>query len=217
MKILLLSEGRTGSYSVMEWIQVDLKLQIIGETTPYDYINNDNIIVKRTLSNKDFDLDDVKYFDKVIVLYREDTLSQAESSLWAVEKKSWHHSPGESDGFYETDDNFLIKNHRKIWDIKYGFDILLEKYKSLDFGLHISYEDIFERKISTKIIEDYIGFVASTSLTPSVNKLRIFNPRQRLESIIREMSSTGQRLYEWESEMSRLKKEIELLKHNKLI
>ena len=70
MKILLLSEGRTGSYSVMDWLSLDLKLRIISELQPCDYINTDNIILKRTLSNNDFNLEDIKCFDKVIVLYR---------------------------------------------------------------------------------------------------------------------------------------------------
>jgi hypothetical protein len=88
MKILLLSEGRTGSYSVMDWLSLDLKLRIIGEQQPCDYVNQDNMIVKRTLSNGDFNLEDIKYFDKIIVLYREKTLQQAESSLWAILKKN---------------------------------------------------------------------------------------------------------------------------------
>jgi hypothetical protein len=225
MKILLLSEGRTGSYSVMEWIQVDLKLKIIGETTPYDYINNDDIIVKISLSNDDFDLDYVKYFDKVIILYREDTLSQAESSLWAIQKKTWHHSSDKLDAFYETDDNYLISNHYEIWDIKYRLDKTLKQYKSLDFGLHITYEDIFENKNKNiqKKIEEYIGFVATTTLAISSNKLRIYNPRQTLSSLIREMGRMHSVLEDKNYEIGNLYREIDELKlivkknNNKLI
>ena len=208
MKILLLSEGRTGSYSVMEWIRVDLDLKIIGESLSYDYVNNDNIIVKRTLSNDDFNLDDVKYFDKVIVLYREDTLAQAESLLWAIEKKTWHHTPDKLDAFYSTDDNYLISNHNEIWDIKYRLDRTLKQYKSLDFGLHITYEDVFENKSAQKKIEDYIGFIATTTLAVSTNKLRIYNPRQTMNSLIREMGRMNEVLENRNYQIDDLYREI---------
>lgn len=222
MKILLLSEGRTGSYSVMEWIQKDLDLRIISESLSYDYINNDDIIVKRTLSNNNFNLEDDKYFDKVIVLYREDTLSQAESSLWAIQKKIWHHSLDKLDAFYAIDENYLILNHRDIWDIKYRFDKLLKLYKSLNFGLHVTYEDIFENNIKQKIIEDYIGFVASTTLPILSNKLRTPNINQTFNSLIREMGCVNVVLENKNLEIGNLYEEINKLKSiiknkNKLI
>jgi hypothetical protein len=171
MKILLLCEGRCGSYSLMEWIQNDLHLKIIGESLPYNHTDND-IIVKRTLSHKDFDLKDVKYFDKVIILYREDTLSQAESAIWAVENKNWHHSPYKLDGFYELNDDWLLLHNNQISNLKCDYDILLKQYKLLEFGLHITYEDVFENKNLQTKIEDYIGFIATTILVNPNNKLR---------------------------------------------
>jgi hypothetical protein len=180
MKILLLSEGRTGSYSVMEWIVSDLKLEIVGEKEPCDYTEINNVIVKRTLSNEDFNLKNVKYFDKVIILYREDTLEQAQSSLWAVLKNKWHHNPNTNDGFYSIDDDFLIQNHNQIWDIKHNLDKLLVSYKSIDYGLKISYENIFINKTGQKILEDYIGFKSTTTLAVNKNKLRINNIKNKI-------------------------------------
>ena len=222
MKILLLSEGRTGSYSVMDWLSLDLKLRIISELQPCDYINTDNIILKRTLSNNDFNLEDIKCFDKVIVLYREDTLQQAESSLWAILEKKWHHTFGTRDGFYTTDDRYLIDNHKEIWDIKYGLDKSLMSYKSLDFGLKISYEDIFDNRIGQKMLEDYIEFTSTTTLGLSSNKLRIHNPRQTINSLVREMSRINKELENKNSENGNLNVEINKLKEiikskNKLI
>lgn len=222
MKILLLSEGRTGSYSVMDWISLDLNLHIIPELQECDYVNRDNIIVKRMLTNNDFILDDVKYFDKIIILYREDTLQQAESSLWAILKKKWHHSFDTKDGFYSIDDGYLIENHNEIWNIKYRLDKTLMSYKSLDFGLKISYEDIFNNGIGQKILEDYIGFTSTTTLALSSNKLRIYNPMQTVNSLIREMGRINDALEKKNLEIGSLYKEINNLKtliknKNKLI
>jgi hypothetical protein len=222
MKILLLSEGRTGSYSVMDWLSLDLKLQIIDELQPCDYVNTDNIIVKRTLSNNDFNLEDIKYFDKIIVLYRENTLEQAESSLWSILKKKWHHTFDTKDGFYNTDDRYLIDNHKEIWNSKYQFDKSLILYKSLDFGLKISYEDIFDNRVGQKILEDYIGFTSTTTLALSSNKLRIYNLRQTINSLVREMSRINIDLENKNLEIDGLYKEINNLKaiiknKNKLI
>ena len=220
MKILLLSEGRTGSYSVMDWLSLDLKLQIIGEQQPCDYINRNNIIVKRMLSNGDFNLEDIKYFDKIIILYRENTLQQSESSLWAILKKKWHHSFDTKDGFYSIDDNYLIENHKEIWHNKYQSDKRLILYKSLDFGLKISYEDIFDNLIGQKMLEDYIGFVSTTTLVLSSNKLRIYNPTQTINSLVREMSRVNIALENKNQEIGNLYKEINELKKiikNKLI
>jgi hypothetical protein len=206
----------------MDWLSLDLKLRIISELQPCDYTNIDNIIVKKSLSNDDFNLEDVKYFDKIIILYREDTLQQAESSLWAILEKKWHHSFGTKDGFYTTDDRYLIDNHKEIWDIKYGLDKELISYKSLDFGLKISYEDIFDNRIGQKMLEDYIGFTSTTTLGLSSNKLRIHNPRQTINSLVREISRINISLENKNQEIGGLHKEINNLKaiiksKNKLI
>jgi hypothetical protein len=220
MKILLLSEGRTGSYSVMDWLSLDLKLRIIGELQPCDYVNTDNIIVKRTLSNNDFNLEDIKYFDKIIVLYRENTLEQAESSLWAIFEKKWHHTFDTKDSFYMTDDRYLIENHKEIWDNKYQSDKSLMFYKSLDFGLKISYEDIFNNLIGQKMLEDYIGFTSTTTLSLSSNKLRTHNQIQTINSLVREMGRINVILENKNLEIGNLYEEINKLKKiikNKLI
>ena len=176
MKILLLSEGRTGSYSVMKWIQEHFKYEIISEVKDnqsYDYKNNDNFIIKKTLSNNDFNLNDIIYFDKVIILYRENTLEQAESSLYAILKQKWHHTDGTNDGHYVISNEFLNNNRENILSIKYQYDRYLKIYKQLDFGLKITYEDIFINKIGQKKLEEYLEINAITELHTNFNKLRI--------------------------------------------
>ena len=165
MKILLISNGRTGSYSVCGWLSKELNLKFIPEIDIYtNYKVEDNIILKRTLSNNNFDLEDIKYFDKIIVLYRKNTLKQSESSLYAILRKKWHHSPNTiPDGYYELNEDFLKNNHEIIWELKYEGDKEKIKMLNLNFGLKISYEQIFEEKIGQKIISDYLDF------TPKIN------------------------------------------------
>ena len=95
-------------------------------------------------------------------------------------------------------------------------------YKSLDFGLKISYEDIFINGIGQKILEDYIGFTSTTTLALSSNKLRIYNPMQTVNSLIREMDRINDALEKKNLEIGSLYKEINNLKtliknKNKLI
>lgn len=176
MKILILSEGRCGSYSLMEWIQEHLKFEIITEekgNKNFDYVNNNNFIIKKTISNNDFDLNDVIFFDKVIVLYRENTMEQAESGLYAILKQKWHHTPETNDGHYVISKEFLNDNREKISSFKFEYDRYLKIYKSLNFGLKISYEDIFIEKVGQKILEKYLELEIIKDLHSNFNKLRI--------------------------------------------
>lgn len=160
MKILLISNGRTGSYSICEWISKELNIKFITEIDDYfNYKVEDNFILKRTLSNNNFDLKDIIYFDKIIVLYRENTLKQSESSLYAILKNKWHHtSDNILDGYYEINEDFLIENHETIWNSKYQLDNEKNKMLNLKFGIKVSYEEIFEEEVGEKIISNYIDF-----------------------------------------------------------
>lgn len=217
MKILLLSGGRVGSYAVAEWLSKELNLVFFNEIDhSIDYKNTDNIIVKRTISNNDFNFDDVVYFDKIIKLYRKNTLKQAESNLYAIRNKKWHHtSETERDGFYEIDEDFLIKNDKEIWITKNFIDEENEELFKLNFGFEISYEEIFETFIGEKLIEDYIGFKSSRKIDVSL-RLRKENPQHVINSYEREIKRLSLKTDELKIEVNDLKnKTIMLKKENK--
>ena len=70
------------------------------------------------------------------------------------------------------------------------------------------------------MLEDYIGFVSTTTLVLSSNKLRIYNPTQTINSLVREMSRVNIALENKNQEIGNLHKEINELKKiikNKLI
>lgn len=217
MKILLLCGGRVGSYTLAKWLTKELNLEFFNETDhSIDYKQVDNIIVKRTIDNNDFNLDDSVYFDKIIKLYRKNTLKQAESSLYAILNKKWHHtSETETDGFYEIDEDFLIENHKKIWLNKNFINEENKKLLKLNFGFEISYEEIFELFIGEKLIEDYIGFKSKTKIDVS-HKLRKENEQHLINSYEREIESLLLKMDDIKNEMDDLKNKNQILiKENK--
>ena len=189
MKILLISNGRTGSYSICEWLSKELNLKFIIETDNlFNHKTEDNFIIKRTLFNNNFDLQDVIYFDKIIILYRKNTLKQSESNLFATLRKKWHHYSNDiTDGYYEISQNFLKENHETIWDSKYQLDNEKNQMLNLKFGFKISYEEIFEEKIGQKLISDYLGFNPKTNLDFEL-KMRKNNDEPQIDSYEREIS-----------------------------
>ena len=188
MKILLISNGRTGSYSICEWLSKELNIKFITEKEDFlNYKVDDNFILKRTLSNNNFDLKDIIFFNKIIILYRKNTLKQSESSLYAIFKKKWHHySDSIIDGYYEIDEDFLIKNHETIWNSKYQLDEEKNKMLNLKFGFKISYEEIFEDKIGQELISDYLGFTPKTNLDFKL-KMRTNDNQSQINSYEREV------------------------------
>jgi hypothetical protein len=188
MKILLISNGRTGSYSICEWLSKELNIKFITEIdNSLDYKVEDNFILKRTLFNNDFDLEDIKHFDKIIILYRKNILKQSESNIYAILRKKWHHySNSIIDGYYEIDKDFLINNHETIWNSKYQLDNEKNKMLNLKFGFKISYEEIFEDKVGQKLISDYIDFNPKTNLDFEL-KMRNNDDKSQIDSYEREI------------------------------
>jgi hypothetical protein len=221
MKILLISNGRTGSYSICEWLSKELNIKFITEIDNFlDYKVEDNFILKRTLSNNDFDLEDIKHFDKIIVLYRKNTLKQSESNLYAILKNKWHHySDDITDGYYEIDEDFFIKNHETIWNSKYQLDEEKNVMLNLKFGIKVSYEEIFEEEVGEKIISNYLDFSPKIKLNTKL-KMRKESPQQyAINSYEREYKRLLIRIEGLENENKELKTLIDLMKKtsNKLI
>lgn len=221
MKILLISNGRTGSYTVCEWLSKELNIKFITEIdNSLDYKVEDNFILKRTLSNNDFDLEDIKHFDKIIVLYRKNTLKQSESNLYAILKNKWHHySDDITDGYYEIDEDFFIKNHETIWNSKYQLDEEKNVMLNLKFGIKVSYEEIFEEEVGEKIILNYLDFNPKIKLNSKL-KMRKESPQQyTINSYEREYKRLLIRIEDLENENKELKTLIDLMKKtsNKLI
>jgi hypothetical protein len=185
MRILIYTGYRTGSTSLGEWLSAELNLLYHHE--PFNKLNkasqknyknfsienSKNCIIKISpIDGFDFEL--LKpLFDKIIILYRENTLEQSESMIWANQKKIYHH---------EYSYNILTYAHYTItkdWQEKYSDEINYRKseldkenilLKNLD-AFRLTYEELYYSDDGIKKIENYIGFTSKSKFN-KVNKLR---------------------------------------------
>lgn len=183
MKILLYTGYRTGSKSLGEWLEIELETEYYHEPfNPTIDLNTKNFnidsiksgIIKISQTDGMIFNDIVGKFDKIILLYRENTLEQAESFVWANNKKQYHHTfVGEKFVYahYNIPDDFLESNKGTINFNKARFDKQNEHILSIQTGLCISYEELYYSETGIKKLEEYLGFKAKTKFN-SVNKLR---------------------------------------------
>jgi len=186
MKILIYTNYRTGSKSLGEWLSNELNCDYyhepLNQSNEYAIINSglfdlkriQNCIVKVSPGDG-FDLSYLNnVFDKIIILYRENTLEQSESMCWSIVNKIYHHHYSGNSfkyAYYDLSDEWKSENMDKILELKNNFDKEKEFFKSLEYGLQLSYEELYYSDLGIKLIEDYIGFVSKAKINP-INKLR---------------------------------------------
>jgi hypothetical protein len=173
MKILIYSEGRVGSHSLGKWLSKELSLPFIPESTKFDYETNNNFIKKIYFypkNNINFEC-----FDKVIRLYRENTLDQSISYLQTIDTQRFRHSENKFDAYYELTKEFCDKYYPEIYRRIKMSNRHNEELKNLGVGLLLSYEEIFLENTGQKKIEEYIGFESKSNLYDPRHKLRVKN------------------------------------------
>jgi hypothetical protein len=185
MKILIYSEGRVGSHSLGRWLSQNLSMPFIAESVEFDYENEDNFIRKiyfypngNTTSQQWLvEKKPVKFecFDKIICLYRENTLDQAISYLQRIDTQRFHYSEDKFDAYYELTKEFCDKYYPEIYRTIKMLNRNNEELKNLGIGLLLSYEEIFLENTGQKKIEEYIGFKSKTNLYNPQHKLRVKN------------------------------------------
>ena len=191
-KILVYSTGRTGSYEVCEWISKELSIPFFVEFND-DSSENGSKIVKRDSPSVIFE-DIESLYNKKILLYRKDTLSQAESLFRAHVSEIYHQPKGERLISYRLSDNVLLDNAQRIAQIKMEIELANEfVFKSEDKGLIISYEEIFIDGTGENKILDYIGFEAKSKLYNPERKMRseFIRSKQYIQKIDFEIKKLG--------------------------
>lgn len=183
MKILLYTGFRTGSLAFAQWLSHELDLVYYDEplniTNLYSFEKYKNFDISKIESGiikitprDNFNYEDNIYnFDKIIVLYRKNTLEQAESIVWALHKKVYHYMDNNSNCYYSIDTKFLEDNKDEILNIK---NSIIEENKyltSLKNCIHIEYEEFFYSKNGIKKVEEYLAF-KSKSIPNPITKLR---------------------------------------------
>lgn len=186
MRILLYTGYRTGSYSLGEWLSTELNIKQYHE--PFNKLNeyaieyyknftiekSDKCIIKISPADG-FDFIKLKpLFDKIIVLYREDTLSQAESMIWSEQTNTFHHKHINGKfkfAHYKISNEWLVENKKSIDSLKLDFDLQNKIFKSLTDCLILTYEELYYSNLGIKKLENYIKFNAKSSFN-NINKLR---------------------------------------------
>lgn len=185
MKILNYTGYRTGSNSFGEWLSIELDLPYYHEPFKTNfYIKNFSIeamgdcIIKIPPADG-FDYKNLKkLFDKKIILYRENTREQAESIMWANEKKLWHNrlapktnNSGFISAHYTISQEWLDTNAGAIECYIDNLERENEELKLLTDCLHITYEELYYSDMGIKKVEDYIGFKCKSKFN-KIHKLR---------------------------------------------
>lgn len=174
MKILIFSEGRVGSHSIGNWLSKELSIPFIPENVDFNYKKNESFIHK-IYYDKQNEFLDFNFFDKILIVYRNDTLSQAISNVYAIKNKKYRHTGNKLNGYYNITKEFCIENYSHISELIKKLDISNEELKKINKGLLITYTEIFIDKTGQKKIEDYVGFKAKTELSDPKHKLRETN------------------------------------------
>lgn len=185
VKILIYTTYRTGSHMLGEFLSKETGHNFFDEGMMTDYKNNNDFIIKMVPdcepsfkeNNQEFKFfinDDHIFFDKVIILYQEDTLNQTISELVAQQRNIWRHDGESFDAYYTIDEEFIRKNLDQIvWRNENninGRNFL----KSVEHGLKISYEDLFFGDGEDKL-SDYLGIKFKTTIKDPRYKLNKSN------------------------------------------
>lgn len=168
-----------------DFLSREMRYNFYDEGMFIDYKNEDNFIIKtvpdcepssdnRGKEFKFYIQNDYVFFDKIIILYREDTLNQTVSELVAQQRNIWRHDGESFDAYYTVDEEFIRENlDQVVWRNENninGRNFL----KSIEHGLKISYEELFfgdgEKKLS-----DYLGIKFKTTIKDPRHKLNKSN------------------------------------------
>jgi hypothetical protein len=198
MKILIIAMGRSGGYSLLNWIGSEKRYETIHEPTMDngDILsiykirllakNKNNTVVKYLISEIENELDtfDWSNWDKIIGLIRNDTRECAISHCWALSSNNWRDC-------YEITNEWIIENEEKIKEE----ELRLEKNKELisnipQIELLISYENIYENVYQSggdiDKLTQYLDIqkISSYSLLDSRNRLRNTIDIKRKQNLI---------------------------------
>lgn len=146
LKILIYTTHRTGSTALAELLMVHFQCDYhrgsLLQPPPTD------IIIKLTPDEAKYE--EIRgYFDKCIVLIRQNIKDQAESRVYAdLVQKNF--------GPYSIDQQFLVENGEKIEQMSTKIKTENDHMVGLTDCLHVTYEDLFYSENGLKNIESYL-------------------------------------------------------------
>ena len=174
--------GRSGGYSLLNWIGSEKKYQTIHEPTKDDTKmlsihktkllrkNKSDIVVKYHISEIENELDtfDWDSWDKVIGLIRNDTMECAISQYWASSANVWHDP-------YTLTDEWVIENEENFKKEESWIQRNKELICSIpQIKLLVSYENIYQNNIDIEKLTEYLEIekINSYARLHNINRLR---------------------------------------------
>jgi hypothetical protein len=149
MKILIYTTHRTGSTSLANFLMFNYSYDYQRHNYFKSVRNNmpNDIIIKLTLNEEGYN-EISNYFDKRIILIREDIQSQAESRIYAEKENKFFSA-------YNIPESFLIDNNELIECQKQVIIKENELLKKYDDCLHITYEELYKSNSGILKLEEY--------------------------------------------------------------
>jgi len=149
MKILIYTTHRTGSTSLANFLMFNYSYDYQRHNYFKSVRNNipNNIIIKLTPNEESYN-EISNYFDKRIILIREDIKSQAESRVFSDVF-------GKKFSSYNISDSFLNEYSEQILEMQFIIKSENSELSSYSNCLHITYEELYKSNSGILKLEEY--------------------------------------------------------------
>jgi hypothetical protein len=156
MRILIISLARSGGYQFNDWLALELEYERVHEpiVRRVSTEGKDNIVVKHLINDYENDINlhnDLKNWDRIIGLTRNDTYNAAISHVYALQKQQWRLP-------YSVSDEWILENEKEIKEIEQWFINSVNYSKTIkEIELFVTYEAIYHTKEDIQKVKDYVG------------------------------------------------------------
>jgi hypothetical protein len=190
MRILIIAMGRSGGYSLINWIGSEKGYQTIHEPTMDngDILsiykmrllakNKNNTVVKYLISEIENELDTFNWsnWDKIIGLIRNDTRECAISHCWALSSNIWRDC-------YEISNEWIVENEEEIKEEESRLQKNKEVISNIpQIELLVSYENIYCENLYKNNTD--IDKLTQYLEIKKINSYSILDNRNRLRNTI---------------------------------
>lgn len=167
MRVLILTHERSGGMSLLMWLSTELSHDNKphdcyhephnNSSGPSDLFTNQNVLVKefpKSIEENGHSLHEfINTFDYVIRLIRNNTYDTSISQTFIMSPERGNNSEHE---VYDVDKEWVERNQKEISKTQQEFEDKIEKLKSIDKGILVSYENIYEGKSDIDLIKNHL-------------------------------------------------------------
>ena len=156
MRILIIALVSSGGYHFNDWLSLELEYERVHEpiVRKVSTEGKDNIVVKHLINDYENDSNlhlDLKNWDKIIGLTRENTYDTAISHVYALQNKEWRLP-------YKVTNEWILKNEIEIKEAEQWFIESTNYLKTIkEIELFVTYEGIYHTKEDIQRVKDYVG------------------------------------------------------------